>query len=177
MVIEVPHLKDVPTDVTPNLQERLNCVTDVLSRVSKLVCEDLDKAVSSAVGQDKDGNPSVRGQGAEGVVLLTVGLCSNVLRLFSAPRLPSRQEAHPGCGTQSCGAVPPQRQGGSQCLYVSYTAARGVKLKYTMSRCHGPTWIFTEKFSSRYRRKPLYMDPNEFCFGLNMKQAELNTIQ
>lgn len=59
MVIEVPRLKEVPTDVTPNLQDRLNCVTDVLSRVSKLVCEDLDKAVSSAVGQDKDGNPSV----------------------------------------------------------------------------------------------------------------------
>lgn len=55
MVIEVPRLKDVPTEVTANLQERLNCVTDVLSRVSKLVCEDLDKAVSSAVGQDKDG--------------------------------------------------------------------------------------------------------------------------
>lgn len=88
MVIEVPHLRDVPTDVTPNLQERLNCVTDVLSRVSKLVCEDLDKAVSSAVGQDKDGNSSVRGQGVEGVVLLTVGLCSNVLRLLSAPQAP-----------------------------------------------------------------------------------------
>lgn len=58
MVIEVPRLKDVPTEVTPNLQERLNCVTDVLSRVSKLVCEDLDKAVGSAVGQDKDGNLS-----------------------------------------------------------------------------------------------------------------------
>lgn len=57
MVIEVPRLQDVPTDVTPNLQDRLNCVTDVLSRVSKLVCEDLDKAVSSAVGQDKEGSP------------------------------------------------------------------------------------------------------------------------
>lgn len=59
MVIEVPRLKDIPTDVTPNLQDRLNGVTDVLSRVSKLVCEDLEKAVSSAVGQDKDGNPPV----------------------------------------------------------------------------------------------------------------------
>lgn len=55
MVIEVPRLKDVPTDVTPNLQDRLNGVTDVLSRVSKLVAEDLEKAVSTAVGQDKDG--------------------------------------------------------------------------------------------------------------------------
>lgn len=59
MVIEVPRLKDIPTDVTPNLQDRLNGVTDVLSRVSKLVYEDLEKAVSSAVGQDKDGNLSV----------------------------------------------------------------------------------------------------------------------
>lgn len=57
MVIEVPRLKDVPTDVTPNLQDRLNGVTDVLSRVSKLVAEDLEKAVSTAVGQDKDGSP------------------------------------------------------------------------------------------------------------------------
>lgn len=56
MFIEVPHLKDIPTDVTPNLQDRLNGVTDILSRVSKLVSEDLEKAVSSAVGQDKDGN-------------------------------------------------------------------------------------------------------------------------
>lgn len=56
MLIEVPRFKDVPTDVTPNLQERLNGVTDVLSRVSKLVSEDLDKAVSTAVGPDKDGN-------------------------------------------------------------------------------------------------------------------------
>lgn len=81
MVIEVPRLKDVPTDVTPNLQERLNCVTDVLSRVSKLVCEDLDKAVSSAVGQDKDGNLSV---GGEKCVILAVGLCLNVVELLSA---------------------------------------------------------------------------------------------
>uniref|UniRef100_A0A3Q3W3I4 Uncharacterized protein n=1 Tax=Mola mola TaxID=94237 RepID=A0A3Q3W3I4_MOLML len=57
MVIEVPHLKDITTDVTPNLQDRLNGITDVLSRVSKLVSEDLEKAVSSAVGQEKDGSP------------------------------------------------------------------------------------------------------------------------
>lgn len=58
MVIEVPRLKDITTDVTPNLQDRLNGITDVLSRVSKLVSEDLEKAVSSAVGQEKDGNQS-----------------------------------------------------------------------------------------------------------------------
>ncbi|XP_053269512.1 tripartite motif-containing protein 65 [Pleuronectes platessa] len=57
MLIEVPRFKVIPTDVTPNLQDRLNCVTDILSRVSKLVSEDLDKAVGTAVAQDKDGSP------------------------------------------------------------------------------------------------------------------------
>ncbi|CAL8262784.1 unnamed protein product [Arctogadus glacialis] len=41
----------------PNLQERLNGITEVLSRVSKLVTEDLEKAVSAVVGQDKQGSP------------------------------------------------------------------------------------------------------------------------
>lgn len=57
MLLEVPCFKDIPVEVTPNLQDRLNGVTDVLSRISKLVCEDLDKAVSTAVGQDKQGSP------------------------------------------------------------------------------------------------------------------------
>ncbi|KAM9425222.1 E3 ubiquitin-protein ligase TRIM65 [Pholidichthys leucotaenia] len=57
MRIEVPRFKDVATDVMPNLQEQLSGVTDVLSRVSKLVSEDLEKAVSATVGQDRDGSP------------------------------------------------------------------------------------------------------------------------
>nr|XP_020481015.1 tripartite motif-containing protein 65 isoform X2 [Monopterus albus] len=57
MLIEVPHFEAIPTNVTPTLQDQLNSVTDVLSRVSKLVSEDLDKAVSTAIGQDKDGSP------------------------------------------------------------------------------------------------------------------------
>ncbi|XP_035590372.1 tripartite motif-containing protein 65 isoform X2 [Oncorhynchus keta] len=56
-LVEVPRMKDIPVDVTPNLQERLSGVTDVLSRISKLVSEDLEKAVSTAVGQDKQGSP------------------------------------------------------------------------------------------------------------------------
>lgn len=56
MFIEVPRFKAVPTDVTPNLQDRLNGITDVLSRISKLMAEDLEKAVSAAVGPSKDGN-------------------------------------------------------------------------------------------------------------------------
>ncbi|KAG7232859.1 hypothetical protein INR49_008027 [Caranx melampygus] len=55
--VEVPRFKDVHTDVCPNLQERLSGITDVLSRISKLVSEDLDKAVSMTVGQDRDGSP------------------------------------------------------------------------------------------------------------------------
>lgn len=60
-VIEVPRLKNVATDVKPSLQDRLSAVTEILSRVSKLVCDDLDKAVSSTAGQDDDGNrPSLK---------------------------------------------------------------------------------------------------------------------
>ena len=55
MLVEVPHFKDIPADLTPNLQDRLNGVTEVLSRVSKLVSEDLEKAVTAAVGPDKQG--------------------------------------------------------------------------------------------------------------------------
>ncbi|KAM8889252.1 E3 ubiquitin-protein ligase TRIM65 isoform 1-T1 [Synchiropus picturatus] len=57
MFVEVPCLKTIYTDVSPNLQDRLNGITDVLSRVSKLVSEDLEKAVSLAVDHDKDGSP------------------------------------------------------------------------------------------------------------------------
>ncbi|XP_061563594.1 E3 ubiquitin-protein ligase TRIM65 [Cololabis saira] len=56
-LIKVPRFQEIPTEISPNLQDRLNGITDVLSRVSKLVSEDLEKAVSSAVGQDKDGSP------------------------------------------------------------------------------------------------------------------------
>ncbi|KAM6897165.1 E3 ubiquitin-protein ligase TRIM65 [Xenentodon cancila] len=56
-LVNVPHFKEIPTDISPSIQDRLNGITDVLSRVSKLVSEDLEKAVSSAVGQDKDGSP------------------------------------------------------------------------------------------------------------------------
>ncbi|XP_008313058.1 tripartite motif-containing protein 65 [Cynoglossus semilaevis] len=57
ILIKVPRLKELPTDVSPDLQDRLNGVTDVLSRVSKLVSEDLEKAVSTALSQDRDGSP------------------------------------------------------------------------------------------------------------------------
>ena len=53
--MRVPSFKEIPVDMTPNLQERLNGVTEVLSRVSKLVMEDLEKAVSAVVGQDQQG--------------------------------------------------------------------------------------------------------------------------
>lgn len=59
MVIEVPHLKDVAIDVKPNIQDHLHAVTEILSHMSKLVFDDLDKTVSSTVGQDRDGNQSL----------------------------------------------------------------------------------------------------------------------
>ncbi|XP_038155230.1 tripartite motif-containing protein 65 [Cyprinodon tularosa] len=55
--VEVPHFSDISTDVSPNLLDRLNGVTDVLTRVSKLVSEDLERAVCTAVVQDGDGSP------------------------------------------------------------------------------------------------------------------------
>ncbi|XP_003438717.2 tripartite motif-containing protein 65 [Oreochromis niloticus] len=55
--IEVPRFKDISTDVTSTLQDRLNGVTDILSRVSKLVSEDLEKAVTTTVGHDREGSP------------------------------------------------------------------------------------------------------------------------
>ncbi|XP_013855819.1 tripartite motif-containing protein 65 [Austrofundulus limnaeus] len=56
-LVVVPCFKDISTDVCPKLQDGLNGVMDVLSRLSKLLCEDLDKAVSTAVGQDHDSSP------------------------------------------------------------------------------------------------------------------------
>lgn len=75
MDIEVPCLKDVATEVKPNLQDRLNAVTEILSRVSKLVSDDLDKAVSATVGQDNDGNQS---SGSSSLYSLNL-LCSQAL--------------------------------------------------------------------------------------------------
>lgn len=107
MVIEVPRLKDVATDVKLNLQDGLNGVTEILSRVSKLVTDDLDKAVSSTVGQDKDGSQS------PGKSSWKPAVCSD-FPLFS--RFSSGQEASPGCGSQSSCPKSPWGEGGSQCL-------------------------------------------------------------
>lgn len=59
MVIDIPQLKDVATNVKPNIQDHLHAVTEILSRISKLVSDDLDKAVSSTVGHDKEGSQSL----------------------------------------------------------------------------------------------------------------------
>lgn len=58
--IEVPHFSDVPVDVHVSVEEKLTPVTDVLSRVSKLVCEDLERAVQVSAGQDKEGEERSR---------------------------------------------------------------------------------------------------------------------
>ncbi|XP_072568329.1 E3 ubiquitin-protein ligase TRIM65 [Paramormyrops kingsleyae] len=56
-LVEVPQMKDIALDVPTNLQGRLSLITDVLSQISKLVSEDLEKAVNAAIGQDKQGSP------------------------------------------------------------------------------------------------------------------------
>nr|XP_023692652.1 tripartite motif-containing protein 65 isoform X3 [Paramormyrops kingsleyae] len=52
-LVEVPQMKDIALDVPTNLQGRLSLITDVLSQISKLVSEDLAKAVNAAIGHDK----------------------------------------------------------------------------------------------------------------------------
>lgn len=91
VVLEVPRLEDLAPPLKPSLQDRLSPLTDLLSRLSKLVSDDLDKAVSAAVGQDREGKcppllwrPSSQGVGAQGV---------------SVSRFPPGQEAGPGCGS------------------------------------------------------------------------------
>lgn len=107
MVIEVPRLKDIATDVKLNLQDRLNGVTEILSRVSKLVTDDLDKAVSSTVGQDKEGNQSPAKSPLKSAVFSGFPFSS---------RFSSGQEASPCCGSQSSCLKSPWWEGGSQCL-------------------------------------------------------------
>lgn len=57
MLVNVPEFEEISTEVSPSLQEKLNGVMDVLARVSKLLHEDLDRAVSTALGQDKQASP------------------------------------------------------------------------------------------------------------------------
>uniref|UniRef100_A0A3B4BAK4 Uncharacterized protein n=1 Tax=Periophthalmus magnuspinnatus TaxID=409849 RepID=A0A3B4BAK4_9GOBI len=57
MLVTVPEYQDICTEVSPNLQERVSGVTDVLSRVSKLLHEDLERAVGTALGHDKQASP------------------------------------------------------------------------------------------------------------------------
>uniref|UniRef100_A0AAV2MT00 Uncharacterized protein n=1 Tax=Knipowitschia caucasica TaxID=637954 RepID=A0AAV2MT00_KNICA len=54
--VKVPQFQDVSTEVNPGLQERLSAVTDVLTRVSKLLHEDLERAVGTALA-DRQGSP------------------------------------------------------------------------------------------------------------------------
>uniref|UniRef100_A0A8C6SJJ4 Tripartite motif containing 65 n=1 Tax=Neogobius melanostomus TaxID=47308 RepID=A0A8C6SJJ4_9GOBI len=57
MLVKVPEFQAVPTEVSSSLQERLSGVTEVLSRVSKLLHEDLERALGAALGLDKQASP------------------------------------------------------------------------------------------------------------------------
>lgn len=48
-------MTETSVDVNTNLHDKLTAVTEVLSRLSKLVLEDLEKAINATVGQDKQG--------------------------------------------------------------------------------------------------------------------------
>ncbi|KAJ8283872.1 hypothetical protein COCON_G00027220 [Conger conger] len=56
-LVEVPRMTETSVNVNVNVQDKLTAVTEVLSRISKLVLEDLEKAVHATVGQDKQGSP------------------------------------------------------------------------------------------------------------------------
>ncbi|KAJ8334072.1 hypothetical protein SKAU_G00397110 [Synaphobranchus kaupii] len=56
-LVEVPQMKETSVNVDTNLQDKLATVTEALSRISKLVLEDLEKAINATVGQDKQGSP------------------------------------------------------------------------------------------------------------------------
>ncbi|KAJ8363599.1 hypothetical protein SKAU_G00124300 [Synaphobranchus kaupii] len=55
-LVEVPRMKETSVNVDTNLQDKLATVTEALSRISKLVLEDLEKAINATVGQDKQDN-------------------------------------------------------------------------------------------------------------------------
>ncbi|KAJ0060726.1 hypothetical protein NL108_017821 [Boleophthalmus pectinirostris] len=57
MLVTVPEYQHICTEVSPSLQERLSGVTEVLSKVSKLLHEDLERAVGTALGHDKQASP------------------------------------------------------------------------------------------------------------------------
>ncbi|XP_076024036.1 E3 ubiquitin-protein ligase TRIM65 [Genypterus blacodes] len=87
LLVEVPRLEDIPVDFTPNLQERLTGIVDVLSRVSKLVSEDLEKAVSTAVVQDKQDSPQDK---------------RPVLAVVPSTAAPCRPDGKEGLGAYRC---------------------------------------------------------------------------
>ncbi|KAJ8264154.1 hypothetical protein GJAV_G00145840 [Gymnothorax javanicus] len=56
-IVEVPRMTETSVDVNTNLEDKLGAVTEALSRISKLVVEDLEKAIHATVGQDQQGSP------------------------------------------------------------------------------------------------------------------------
>ncbi|KAL2101848.1 hypothetical protein ACEWY4_003609 [Coilia grayii] len=56
-LVEVPAVHDPAVEVSMHLQERLSGVMDILSKISRLVLEDLVKATDTAIVQDKQGSP------------------------------------------------------------------------------------------------------------------------
>ncbi|KAM9773803.1 E3 ubiquitin-protein ligase TRIM65 [Syngnathus typhle] len=87
MLIEVPHLKKVSSDFTPHLQDRLSGITEALTRISKLVVEDLERAVCAVVGQDIEGSPQEK---------------RPILAVVPSPAAPSHRDGKEGLGAYRC---------------------------------------------------------------------------
>ncbi|XP_011616838.2 tripartite motif-containing protein 65 isoform X1 [Takifugu rubripes] len=93
VVIEVPRLKGVATNVKPNIQDHLNAVTEILSRISKLVSDDLDKAVSSTEGHEKEASHCSPGSPQDK---------RPVLAVVPSPAAPSHPGGKEGLGAYRC---------------------------------------------------------------------------
>ncbi|XP_015211561.2 E3 ubiquitin-protein ligase TRIM65 isoform X1 [Lepisosteus oculatus] len=55
--VALPGIRNVPLNVSSDLQDTLTGVTGILSKISKLLLEDLEKAISVASGQESQGSP------------------------------------------------------------------------------------------------------------------------
>ncbi|XP_030631326.1 tripartite motif-containing protein 65 [Chanos chanos] len=147
---EVPQMKDIPVDVTSNLQERLTGVTDILSRISKLVSEDLEKAVCMAVGQEKEGSPQEK---------------RPVLAVVPSPAMPSYPTGKEGLSAYRCALT-----------FDPYTANAHLRLSQNNRRAEhltsGPRPVPTHE--SRFDHTWQVLCSNGFTHGRHYWEMEVS---
>lgn len=99
-------------DANTCLQEKLNPVTDVLSRVSKLVCEDLERAVQAFAGHEKEGeNISL----SKSMLLLCTDLFHLLVILVGSPHDKRPILAVVPSPASSSSSYPAEREGHRAC--------------------------------------------------------------